>query len=1465
MGRAGLEEEAVSRRLPDEAERLAAPIVVTCAEGSGLAIVADFLAHAGVYMGPREVVHGSPYSSPIEAAVDLIFADVLSLRSIGGIDPDRLSPLMLAEIDRLLRDAIVAHLRDMPATWTRWGVVSARLAHLLPLLERVLPAQRVVHVLRDGRDVAAMGDGEDARRRALSSPSDNMESALEEAGAVLSGRAWSAVLADMRGYGDVVGRAPVVEVRFEDLIETPEQASLTLGRGLGISMPTVDGFRRSAAARREIGTAGVASELDDETAASVELVIRSDLMHLNYIPGARRRSAGKRTQQIQPMILTGVPGTGLSLTAGLLVSAGFRAGADAERVLFERSAGLPIFRTGINRRVAAIHDRLLENLDRDRTDAGALPEGWEKSAAATAARSRLVALLPDLFDDLGPGNPPLLMDPGFCRLLPLWANVCADMDWAPPHILVLVRDPEAVVSGLAARENLPTPFGFRLWSSMMLDLEKSTRAMSRTVLDDDRILSDAAQVLEPVLNLAGIHMPWGWREAVKTVVDRSLRSPETILPQSAERDFAAGIWSSFLDLAEAADETESSRSAALRRLDTRATQSRQLDIVAAGWIDRFRVERRAASIAHRTAGIHVAAGHLTAAREAGRVALLSSRRAENAEFLATSALYRDWVSLLEPDAQNQEIQDEMAAAWAERPRDFSVSVIVEPSCWSPEAAKRCLAALKAIAGKPNEIVVPFHDWPDVSNDALVDVLPINAKDEAAWLNSAVKRTTGSWICMISPNAIPAVDAIVALASAVGAHPEGELAWGGSDRLSEDGTRHSQQVASQDWNAEKHLRDSAAIGLFAFHRDLVQRVGPFHDGLGPGAVYDWRLRAMETLPEDRFVGVPHVLAHMVAEPGGGLDALHADTARRRALERTGRQATLEATGVSGAVRLIEALPTPVPSATIIVRARQAIALEDCLRSVFDLTDYPSFDIVIVDVADQDPSTRRGIARLARRRNVSVIDGAEIEGGYAAQVNAAVASTGADVFCLLDDRIVVSEPGWLTELVGLAARAEVGVVGADVRSTDGTVNDIGTTRGLFGPAAARFGRGVSADVLAQLRLTHVVRAAATVPEACFAVRRDVWLGLDGLDAETFPTHFAVVDFCRRAARARYSVLMTPHAGPVLYDDGWAPIRDDGWRRERAALLARWRNAVTEDPYFPENLLISSTSRPLLATPVTPVKSWMERAYGTPGWLAGVAQLRARAMRGDELSILAEMADAALKTGRTETALKLARAAVLETPANPAVLDKVASIAFGEGENATAKRCLLAASWVAGGESLVWRKLAKVLMKTGELDEAIRVLETLVRAEPESIEARIDLAQVNLRAGRADLAYRIVRRLQGDIPDRDSIAALEGSILLVLRRFKAAVERLDTAAREDPADIAIQQNLGAALRAAGRPDAAAAVFEGILSETPGNRQVLLNYSGALVDLGDLDRARAILDSGLALFPSDADLARRREALGG
>ena len=674
---------------------------------------------------------------------------------------------------------------------------------------------------------------------------------------------------------------------------------------------------------------------------------------------------------------------------------------------------------------------------------------------------------------------------------------------------------------------------------------------------------------------------------MKGVVDRSLRSADAVLPQSAERDFAAGIWSGFLDLSEPSDADGENHKKALQRLDTRTTQARQLDIVAAGWIDRYRVERRQAAIANRNARVHVAAGTLAAAREADRVALLSARRAENAEFAATSALYRDWVTLAEPDANDPGVREAMETAWSEHASGLSLSIILEPSCWQPAAAKRCLSALKSIIGSPLEIIAPFQDWSDVAEDAIVEVQPLEASGEAAWLNEAVERTTGSWVCILSANAAPSVDALVSLAAAIGGQAEAELAWGGCDRVAEDGTRHSPYFPAVEWDAERHLRDNAAVGLFACHRDLIGRVGPFHDGLGHGTVFDWRLRALEILPEDRFAASTTCPGPLCGGAGARTDATGVDAARRRALERLGRQATLEAIGVPGSVRFVESLPSPPPSVSIIVRARQAEALEDCLRSIFDLTHYPAFDIVVVDVADQDPATRRGIARLARRRNVSVIDGAGIEGGFAAEINAAVASTRADTICLLEDRIVVSEPGWLSEMVGLAARADVGVVGADIRSTDGTLEDIGTVRGLFGPPSSRFGRGVPADNLTELRLTHVVRTAATASEACMAVRRDVWNSLEGLDAAHFPVHFPVVDFCRRAARARYSVLITPHAGPVRYDDGWAPRRDEGWRRERATLLARWRDAVTEDPYLSENLLISATSRPVPALPSNPMK--------------------------------------------------------------------------------------------------------------------------------------------------------------------------------------------------------------------------------------------------------------------------------------
>ena len=55
MGRTALGEETGLRRTPSEAERLAAPIVVTGVDGSGLSIVADLLTTVACIWGRGSV------------------------------------------------------------------------------------------------------------------------------------------------------------------------------------------------------------------------------------------------------------------------------------------------------------------------------------------------------------------------------------------------------------------------------------------------------------------------------------------------------------------------------------------------------------------------------------------------------------------------------------------------------------------------------------------------------------------------------------------------------------------------------------------------------------------------------------------------------------------------------------------------------------------------------------------------------------------------------------------------------------------------------------------------------------------------------------------------------------------------------------------------------------------------------------------------------------------------------------------------------------------------------------------------------------------------------------------------------------------------------------------------------------------------------------------------------------------
>jgi hypothetical protein len=139
-GRGGRQLDETARALAP----LGSPVIVFSASHSGSRLLALMLQRLGVFIGSRLNVS--------EDSLD-VFDLVRYLVEAHAPDYSRL----FNEGDPLLRDkalaAFAAHLTDRPAG-QRWGWKLPETSHVMPVMARLFPQARCIHLIRDGRDVA---------------------------------------------------------------------------------------------------------------------------------------------------------------------------------------------------------------------------------------------------------------------------------------------------------------------------------------------------------------------------------------------------------------------------------------------------------------------------------------------------------------------------------------------------------------------------------------------------------------------------------------------------------------------------------------------------------------------------------------------------------------------------------------------------------------------------------------------------------------------------------------------------------------------------------------------------------------------------------------------------------------------------------------------------------------------------------------------------------------------------------------------------------------------------------------------------------------------------------------------------------------------------------------------------------------------------------------------------------------
>lgn len=392
----------------------------------------------------------------------------------------------------------------------------------------------------------------------------------------------------------------------------------------------------------------------------------------------------------------------------------------------------------------------------------------------------------------------------------------------------------------------------------------------------------------------------------------------------------------------------------------------------------------------------------------------------------------------------------------------------------------------------------------------------------------------------------------------------QVLYGDEDRLDANGERIKPWFKPR-WNRELFLAQDYLHRAVAIDAALVQAL---HEEQAVGSVAELLLRAVTATSDDAILHIPHVLSHV------GIAPLSASEERRPALcEYLAAVAAQVTPGPHDTNRISWPLPSPLPLISIIVPTKDKLELlRPCVETVLQRTDYPNFELVVVDNLSVEAATKAYLAELSGHPRVRVLEYAKPY-NFSAINNFAASQASGTFLCLLNNDTEVVETSWLTEMMRYAVRPEVGAVGAKLLYEDETIQHAGVVVGMGGAAghAHRFEANASAGYFA---LPHVAHFVSAVTAACLLVAKSKFEAVGGLDAATFAVAFNDVDLCLKLDASGWKNVYVPQAVLIHHESksrgsDLASSQIQRYRAELRALQDRWGTVDYDDPVHNPNL--------------------------------------------------------------------------------------------------------------------------------------------------------------------------------------------------------------------------------------------------------------------------------------------------------
>lgn len=352
-------------------------------------------------------------------------------------------------------------------------------------------------------------------------------------------------------------------------------------------------------------------------------------------------------------------------------------------------------------------------------------------------------------------------------------------------------------------------------------------------------------------------------------------------------------------------------------------------------------------------------------------------------------------------------------------------------------------------------------------------------------------------------------------------------------------------------------------IFAVRKDKAEKISWLGRENWKENIYDFvlKLEEAEGQEEEKFIFCDSILYHQAQEKEKERTWGYEEQfngLKEAALKRRGYKGCMKEGNVPGVWHVC--IENKDKISVVIPSKDNPEMLEKCIGSIKEKTDYPDYEIIVVDNGSYE-TNRIAVEKLSEKYGFRFIC-EPMEFNFSAMCNMGARAAKGNYLLFLNDDVEVIESSWLSRMAGQGAVKGVGAVGAKLWYPDSIkIQHAGITNLAIGPAHKLV--GFTDDTCYYDGRNYVTFNYLAVTGACLLVKKEIYDTLGGMD-ETMPVAYNDVEFCFRLRKAGYRNVLR-NDSILLHHESFSRGLDVKDREKEERLLAERRRLYKKHPSF------------------------------------------------------------------------------------------------------------------------------------------------------------------------------------------------------------------------------------------------------------------------------------------------------------